>query len=86
MPQTMYRDRSESLRSLRRANPQGQLRDLNRLLGQVHAEEVVIENQVGNRVFELGDIGSGHSGARQAVNDGLVVGVDGVVGADQERA
>jgi hypothetical protein len=44
---------------------------------KVHAVEVLIQDQVGNRVFQLGYLDSGHARARQAVNDDGDIPLDG---------
>ena len=66
-------------------DPEGELRDFHRLLRQIDAVQVVIEDQVGNGILQRGDLFGRHARAGQAMNDRLIVGIQGLVGADQER-
>jgi hypothetical protein len=62
------------------------LRDFNRLMRQIDAVQVVLEDQVGDRIFQLGNFLRRKSRAGQTVDDQLVVRVERFVGPDQKCA
>ena len=67
-----------------RANPKRKLCDLDRLMREVDPVQVPAEDPVGDCVLVLYHVGVRHSGAGEAVNDRLVVGIERLVGPDQE--